>query len=203
MNAIKWNRALYMLLGIVALTSVVKWFVGEQQFTFKFIMDCIGTSATVITAISCVFCKTAWKWGIFRNWLIMVPDLNGAWEGVLESDWIDPDTNEKIAPINATLTIRQTLFRVSCVLVTGESSSRSISSEFIIDPDSETCKLVYTYQSDPNQILQDRSRIHYGTAVLNVKGTPANKLLDGDYWTGRRTSGHMNFHRKSESNGEA
>ena len=195
MNAIKWNRALYMLLGIVAITSLIKWFAGEQQFTIKFVVDCIGTSATVITLISCIFCKIAWKWGLFRHWLIMVPDLNGTWEGVLESDWIAPGTNEKTAPINATLTIRQTLFRASCVLVTGESSSRSISSEFIIDPDAGTCKLVYTYQSDPNQILQDRSRIHYGTAVLNIKGTHGNRLLDGDYWTGRRTSGHMSFHK--------
>lgn len=71
----------------------------------------------------------------------------------------------------------------------------SISSEFIIDADAQTCKLVYTYQSDPNKILQDKSRIHYGTAVLNVKGTSVNRLLDGDYWTGRRTSGHMSFHK--------
>ena len=99
MNAMKWNRALYMLLGIAALTSMIKWFVGDQQFTFKFVMDCIGTSSTVITVISCVFCQTAWKWEIFRNWLIVVPDLSGGWEGVLESDWIDPDTNKKIAPI--------------------------------------------------------------------------------------------------------
>ena len=202
MNAIKWNRALYMLLGIAALTSMIKWFVGDQQFTFKFVMDCIGTSSTVITVISCVFCQTAWKWEIFRNWLIVVPDLSGVWEGVLESDWIDPDTNKKIAPIKAMLVIRQTLFRVSCLLTTGESSSRSITSEFIIDMDSQTCKLVYTYQSDPSQILQHKSRIHYGTAVLNIKDTPTNKLLDGNYWTGRCTSGHMIFQRKFESNGD-
>lgn len=195
MNAVKWNRVLYVILGIAALTSTIMWFLGDKEFTFGFIVDCIGTSVTVITAVSCGFCKVAWKWGIFRNWLVIVPDLSGTWDGVLESDWIDPDTKEKTAPINSMLTIRQTLFRVSCVLVTGESSSRSISSEFVFDQDAQTCKLIYTYQSDPNQILQAKSRIHYGTAVLNVKGTSANRLLDGDYWTGRRTSGHMSFHK--------
>ena len=193
MNAIKWNRALYILLGIAAITSGVCWLLGDQKFTFNFVLECIGTSVTVITAISWFFCNVAWKWKIFRKWLVLVPDLNGCWSGTLISDWIDPETKRSVPPIDATLSIKQSLFRTSCVLKTGESSSRSIASTFIIEPDNQVCKLVYTYQNDPDQTIQDRSRIHYGTAMLDIKAENQSVVLDGSYFTGRKTSGQMNF----------
>lgn len=198
MNAIKWNRVLYILLVIAAITSVICWFVGDQLFSLSFVADCIGTSVTVITVISCFFCNVAWKWKIFRKWLVLVPDLNGCWSGKLISDWIDPETKRPVQPIDATLSIKQSLFRTSCVLKTGESSSRSIASAFIIEPDNQVCKLVYTYQNDPDQTIQDRSRIHYGTAMLDIKAAGQSVVLDGSYFTGRKTSGQMNFGREGK-----
>lgn len=193
MNAIKWNRVLYALLVIAAVTSAICWFVGDQIFSLSFVADCIGTSVTVITVISCFFCSVAWKWEIFRKWLVLVPDLNGKWTGKLISDWVNPDTNNRLPPIDGTLMIKQSLFRISCVLKTGESSSRSIVSTFIIDRDNQVCRLVYTYQNDPNQTIQDRSRIHYGTVMLDVREEGQSIVLDGGYFSGRNTSGQMNF----------
>lgn len=193
MNAIKWDRVLYILLVIATLTSVICWFMGDQVFTLGFVADCIGTSVTVITVFSWFFCNVAWKWKMFRKWLVLVPNLNGSWRGKLISDWINPETNSKLAPIDATLSIKQSLFRTSCVMKTGESGSRSIASAFIIEPDNQICKLVYTYQNDPNQTIQDRSRIHYGTAMLDVNVTGQSIVLDGSYFTGRNTSGQMIF----------
>lgn len=193
MNAIKWNRALYILLGIAAITWGICWLLGNQKFTFDFVLECIGTSVTVITAISWFFCNVAWKWKIFSKWLVLVPDLNGCWSGKLISDWIDPATKCPVSTIDVTLSIKQSLFRTSCVLKTGESTSRSVASAFIIEPDNQVCKLVYTYQNDPDQTIQDRSRIHYGTAMLDIKAENQSFVLDGSYYTGRKTSGQMNF----------
>lgn len=198
MNAIKWNRALYILLGIAATTSGICWLLGDQQFTFNFVLECIGTSVTVITAISWFFCNVAWKWSFFRKWLVLVPDLNGCWSGTLISDWIDPETKRPVPSIDATLSIKQSLFRTSCVLKTGESSSRSMSSSFIIDPDNQVCKLVYTYQNDPDTTIQYRSRIHYGTAMLDIQVKNQAVVLDGSYFAGRKTSGQMNFKREEK-----
>ena len=193
MNVIKWNRAIYIILGIAAIVSVVNWFLSGQIFSFKFVFDCIGASVTAITIASWVFCNKAWKWKLFRKWLVVIPDLNGIWEGTLTSDWANPETGEKLDPIKATLTIKQSLFKISCALTTGESSSRSIASELIVDSDNQLCRLVYTYQSDPDQTIQERSRIHYGTAMLTIKDDETMLSITGAYWTGRHTSGHMVF----------
>ena len=123
----------------------------------------------------------------------MIPDLNGVWKGGRDSDWVNPETNEKLPTIPAKLTIKQTLFNISCVLETKESSSRSLIANFVIDSDNQKSQLVYTYQNDPHQTIQDRSRIHYGTAILNIKKKNNGMLLEGIYWTGRNTSGNMSF----------
>lgn len=193
MNAIKWKNALFAVLGIAALVSNNKLVVGDRIFTIGFVFDCIGKSATSITVLSGLFCTYMWKLKIFQKWLVLIPDLNGIWNGRIDSDWINPETNEKPPTISAKLTIKQTLFKISCVLETKESSSCSLIANFVMDSDNQKNQLVYTYQNDPKQTIQNRSRIHYGTAILNIKRKKNSMLLEGDYWTGRNTSGSMSF----------
>ena len=38
-----------------------------------------GISATAI--ITVLFVSWAWRWRIFRGWLVPIPNLNGEWEG--------------------------------------------------------------------------------------------------------------------------
>lgn len=198
MNAIKWKRVLYIILVIVAITCIICWYTGDQIFTVSFLKKCIESSVTAITALSVFFCNVAWKWKIFKGWLVLVPNLNGCWTGEIVSNWVNPETNEKLPPIGATLTIKQSLFKTSCVLETKESSSHSKVSGFIIEPDNQVCQLVYTYLNDPSMAIQDRSRIHHGTAMLNIKEKNSTIILSGSYWTGRESSGQMDFKRKTK-----
>ena len=193
MNAINWKRALYIVLVLAAIISSINWFLGDRSFTFGFVMDCIGKASTVVAAIAAFFCKIAWKSKLFRNWLVLIPNINGVWNGKLQSDWVDPTTNEKFPPIDVVLTIKQSLFKTSCMLNTNESSSHSITSAFLIDPESQVCRLIYAYQNDPKQTLRNQSRIHYGTATLDVKDNNNVISLEGNYFTGRGSSGYMSF----------
>ncbi len=193
MNAINWKRALYIVLVLAAIISSINWFLGDRSFTFGFVMDCIGKASTVVATIAAFFCKIAWKSKLFRNWLVLIPNINGVWNGKLQSDWVDPTTNEKSPPIDVVLTIKQSLFKTSCMLNTNESSSHSITSAFLIDPESQVCRLIYAYQNDPKQTLQNQSRIHYGTAMLDVKDNNNVISLEGNYFTGRGSSGYMSF----------
>lgn len=59
---------------------------------------------------------------------------------------------------------------------------------FIIDLGNQVCKLVYTYQNDSDQTIQDRSRIHYVTVMLDIKVENQSVALDGSYFAGRKTS---------------
>ena len=52
--------------------------------------------------------------------------------------------------------------------------------------------LVYTYQNDPQAQIQDKSPMHYGTAMLNVSNP---EILEGNYFTGRMSRGSMKFEK--------
>lgn len=193
MNAVRWKNVLYIVLAVATLVSLTNWLLSDQQFTLKFIIDCIGKSVTIISILSVAFCVHFWKCKIFQKWLVLIPNLNGVWTGYIASDWINPTTGEKIPVILTTLTIKQSLFITSCVIKTQESKSRSILSSFVIDEDNQIMQLAYTYQNEPDQNIQERSRMHFGTAVLDISIQNGGYVLEGKYWTNRKTSGQMTF----------
>jgi hypothetical protein len=137
-----------------------------------------------------LFVSYAWKWRCFRGWLVPFPDLNGTWQGLLHSTWINPQTQQRVAPIPIIVTIRQTFVHLSCVVRTAESSSHSFIADFWLDASNQVRKLSYSYQNQPKPTVVDRSPPHSGTAVFEIIGTPVTKLK-GTYWTERKTTGEI------------
>src|SRR3712207_1102068 len=54
------------------------------------------------------FVLYGWKWRIFRTWLVPYPDLNGTWQGTIQTTWVDPQTGQPPGPIPVILSIKQT-----------------------------------------------------------------------------------------------
>lgn len=140
----------------------------------------IGESITVAAFLMFVFNKWAWKWKLIRL-LHSVPILYNRYSGTFVSDY---DHKER----NGELIINQTFLNISVVFNTAESSSRSITAT--IDNCDDLQRLIYTYQNEPKGEIQDRSPIHYGTAILDV--TKPNEI-GGNYYTGRKSRGSMTF----------
>ena len=193
MNVIKWKNALYLILGIATIVSLLNWLFSDKIFTLQFVIDCVGKSSTAISVVIGLFCYKLWKLPIFRNWLVLIPDLQGLWKGEIKSDWINPTENVQKSPIPCDLLIYQSLFKTCCRIETKESVSMSAMTNFSIDSDSHTCKIIFTYQNDPKQTIQNRSPIHFGTTVLDYTAKENKKTLSGYYWTNRKTTGELDF----------
>ena len=151
-----------------------------------------SAALSVTTSALALLVWKGWKIRWLKGWLIQVPNLNGTWEGVLQSDWINPETKESIGPISSILVVKQTLFGMSCVVRTGEMISYSISAGIERDPSNHIEKLIYTYRSEPKPSVSERSAIHHGTAVLEF-GTNPSWSLSGRYFTERNTTGELQF----------
>lgn len=136
------------------------------------------------------FVGYAWKWRIFRDWLVPFPDLEGTWQGTLQTTWIDPNTGESPGPIPVIVTIKQSFARVSCVMRTAEMTSRSYFADFWLDSDEQLRKLGYCYSSAPLPSVVERSQPHEGTMAFEIIGDPVEKLR-GNYWTTRKTTGEV------------
>lgn len=136
------------------------------------------------------FAGFAWRWRVFRGWLVPFPDLDGTWQGTIQTTWQDPKSGQTPAPIPVILTIKQSFARVSCVMRTAEMTSRSYFADFWIDSDEQLRKLGYCYTSSTSLSVADRSQPHEGTISLEIIGEPAEKLK-GIYWTTRKTTGEV------------
>jgi len=145
---------------------------------------------TIYVLLALVFTTWAWRLPIFKRWLIPLPDLQGTWKGTIESTWIDPNTNRKIPPKDVTLVIKQTFSTISCVMYTDESDSFSNTAQINEDDESGIFRLSYNYTNRSKANVRDRSAIHDGAAILKFITVP-DRILEGEYWTSRKTTGDI------------
>lgn len=73
-----------------------------------------------------VFDRYAWRWRGVRN-LVARPVLDGTWHGELASDWVNPQTGQRVEPdANVFLVVRQRYWSITVRMLTKESASASL-----------------------------------------------------------------------------
>ncbi|WP_434707125.1 hypothetical protein J3P75_14140 [Pseudomonas sp. R1-1] len=192
------KSSVYLLVG----TSADAWFSIAYfgGLDLSKVLDFFGLIPKVVSIdllVIAVFIKWGWRLKIFRGWLVPFPNLSGSWVGYIYSDWKNPETGEKPAPIPVMLTVNQSFFHISCMMRTGEMESSSYSEGFLIDPDRQIKSVSYIFTSKPRLSLNERSIPHDGAAVFQIIEKPKQKLV-GRYWTERLTKGEivLQFHSK-------
>jgi len=153
-------------------------------------MKRIPTVITIDLGLWLFFVNWAWKWQIFRRWLVPFPVLEGTWVGFIKSTLTDPATGKPLPPIPITLVIRQSFLSINCSIYTEESSSVSYSADIIVDKETKRTQLAYHYTNRPQATVRNRSEIHDGTALLEVRGEKPEEMK-GEYWTSRKTTGDI------------
>jgi len=137
-----------------------------------------------------IFTGWAWKFPMFQGWLVPYPNLQGTWTGIVESTWLDPASGQPKPPIPIVFVIKQSFYSVSCVMVSEESPSYSNTAQISTEEASGILQLSYNYTNRPKATIRDRSEIHDGAAILRVILKP-KRMLEGDYWTSRKTTGDI------------
>jgi len=179
---------LFFLVGFSGLV----WFVVARAIgiNLKNLIDFMRPIPTVVTVdllLVVFFMRWGWRWKHLQGWLVPFPDLNGTWQGHIQTNWKDAQ-GKTPGPIKVIITINQTFGRISCVMRTAEMESHSYVEGFCIDRERQIRQLCYSYMSKPKTRLRDRSTPHDGTILFNIIGKPVHKL-EGEYWTQRQTSG--------------
>jgi len=183
---------LYLLAGFSTIVLFLAALV--QGFNLRNFIDVLRLIPTVATADGIaylVFTVWLWRWKILQGWLIPFPDLNGTWQGHIQTNWKDAE-DKTPGPIPTILTIKQSFGRMSCVMRTGEMESHSYLEGFCIDKDAQVRRLCYSYTSRPKASLRERSTPHDGTMLFSIIGKPVYKL-EGEYWTQRQTKGTVSL----------
>ncbi len=84
---------LFILLGF----SGVVWFAiaTANGLDMKNLVDFMRPIPQVVTAdllLAGIFMQWGWRWKLLQSWLVPFPDLNGTWEGQIQSNWKDSVT---------------------------------------------------------------------------------------------------------------
>lgn len=182
MNISIWLTAILLLIRCLISWTDIKnmWEDGQVLNLCYCFFGFIGEAIGVATIFMTIFNKWAWKWRCLR-WTHNVPVLANKYQGEFISDY---DGVKRFG----TIIINQTFLAVAVQLKTDESSSRSLTASF--SELQNVRYLIYTYQNDPRAEIQERSPMHYGTAMLDASNT---MLLEGNYYTGRKSRGSMKF----------
>lgn len=181
-----WSFAIFFIAQLLYALTYANIFENKSLTDVANIsVSIIGKTITLTTITMSAFNKFAWKWKLFQ-YIHDVPVLKGTYEGIISSTYDGVERHGKIF-------ITQTFLNISIRLATNESQSRSITS--YLDLNEGFCRLIYTYQNEPNAEIQNRSPIHYGTTILNIYDT---EILEGNYFTGRKTTGSMRLYATSK-----
>lgn len=133
-----------------------------------------------------------WRWPILRPLrMFALPDLNGSWEGTLQSSY---DDYKKVHICR--LVITQNWMNVCVLFSIAQSKSHSRAASILLDENGEIV-LRYEYHNEPNEVERSILDPHWGTARLVLSNPLGTKNLEGTYYTNRRpqTSGQMKFDR--------
>lgn len=139
------------------------------------ILSNISYSVTITTFISVIYANLLWKY----NPLEKTPRLYKNYEGLFNSNYDNESRKTHIL-------IKQNLFQTQVFYKTEQTESNSITSEILCE--NGHYYLYYTYRSEPKASVRGINDIHYGSVKLRIDN---NKILEGNYWTDRETTGQM------------
>ena len=176
----RWRVVAFLAGGSVLLVWLFHAGLGVIDFEPQWWLS-VPSFAGVFSSLYWVFDRWVWKLRLLRKiGLIGIPDLNGIWEGQVESSYQDGG-----AVYAVSIVIRQRWLHIAVTLETDYSRSRSIAASLRTD-DTPNPELSYLYINEPKATAVSTMNMHRGTTVIELKGD----VLEGDYYTGR---GRMTF----------
>jgi len=182
---------------VVLVFAIGIWSTGAQvDLGWLRYYSCAVTAAVVVLWL---WDRLLWKLPLAQRIPGVPRNLNGTWQGTLTSLWEDSHAGAAPAPKPAYLVVRQTASAVSAILFSDES--RSVSSLAIVSSGDGTATLDYLYVGRPDIKVEDRSRMHNGSASLDVTGSTPTRLK-GRYWTDRNSRGELDFTSRSSQRAE-
>jgi hypothetical protein len=140
----------------------------------------IPTGVAILIGLLFLLENYLWKLKFVNKIFVLPPDINGRFEGEIESSF----NNNKH---DIVIEIKQKLFSISINLYTNKSSSYSFVAS--IDKDShDYWNLYYAYTSDPITISDDADmNRHDGFAIIKILDN--GKKIDGYYFNNPRYRG--------------
>ena len=189
---------LILVVGIISFILICK--IKNFNYTdlinnYKELIYIIPLSITIAIFFKYIFTKFIWKYIPYSFKLFSVPYIEGDWKGSIETTYQENESSN--LPKNKDIKVKITqpdIFIIKVTLSTNGSISHSYG-EYIEVKEDGSIYLNYSYYSNQDATVREKSPIHYGSArcKLEIKEDLLN--LNGNYWTDRKTTGVIRLHK--------
>lgn len=167
----RYKKYVEYICGIaIILFIILKWLCKDIEF-----LDALSYVTAITSAIVVLYVTVLWRINPFEK----IPKLRKEYKGKLISNYDNKERDIKIS-------VYQNLFETKIIFESGESSSKSITANFY--EEYGTKMLSFGYINNPKAIYKDRSPMHYGMCILEIKN---KDHLEGQYFTDRCTRGDI------------
>lgn len=150
----------------------------------------IPSIASAVVFVWIGFDLYLWRW--FPVAITRRPNLNGTWEGSMNSSWKDKDGKEFKG--TCYLVMSQTFSQITLLVLL--EGSRSVSTTADMAYVDGHYRLSYVYRSEAHVLNRKDNPPHRGAAELVVSLVP-QLHLEGDYWTDRSSLGRIVAKKRS------
>lgn len=179
----------FLLLSFVVFT-ILNWLLPEGYGGW---LKCITYTSVVMNVVCVFYADVVWR---FNPWE-RVPRFAKEYDATIK--YCDRGI-EKEKP--ATISIEQTLLKVSVEVHTNQIKSQTICSNLVVENGKDV--LYYTYLTDPNAVGNDNNPPATGTCriPIEIRGkffSKTPKILKGKYWTTLKTKGDIILKEKGEN----
>ena len=174
----RYKKYVECICGIAIISFVIiKWIFKNLE-----IWDALTYASTFTSFVVILYVTILWRINPFEK----IPKLKKEYIGTLISTYDNSKRDVKII-------VKQNLFETKIIFESNESSSKSITANFY--DEYGTQMLSFGYINNPKAIYKDRSPIHYGMCILEIKD---KDHLEGQYFTDRCTIGDIKLQNVSK-----
>jgi hypothetical protein len=174
-----WTR---VVIALAAAAWALILFVGGSDLDAAW-MRPLGVASSAVVLLLLAFDRWVWRCPLVRR-VVRHPVLRGTWKTELRSTY-DGRAGEVI---EAYLVIRQSLSKLSAMMLFDRSQSLSMSADLVCDDDRWT--LYYLFRSEKHALEPPDNPPARGAAHVTVARAP-RLHLEGDYWMEHGTRGRI------------
>ncbi|MBR3133730.1 MAG: hypothetical protein IKG42_06760 [Clostridia bacterium] len=174
----RYKKYVECICGIAIISFIIiKWLFKDLE-----IWDELTYASTFTSFVVILYVTILWRINPFEK----IPKLKKEYIGTLISTYDNKKRDVKII-------IKQNLFETKIIFKSNESSSKSITANFY--DEYGTQMLSFGYINNPKAMYKDKSPIHYGLCILEIKD---KNHLEGQYFTDRCTRGDIKLQTVSK-----
>ena len=182
---------------MAAVIALIYLMVLGKDGELSTILRAISTGISITSIFWIIHVKWLWKLPLF-NQIIVRPNMNGTWAGILVSDWRGDD-GKQVAPKDIFVVVRQDFLNLHITTFTNNFIGVSYVEALLIDKQRGVQKMVYLYKKETADYGMQES--NEGISELRLISNDKQKL-EGRYWTSIKTNGYLKLEKVSKKHVE-